>query len=74
VLTIEGADQVNPNDHTGNDVSANINYDIALEILRMSLGFVALSIGKVDSNTAYDVAVSAESSKLLTATMRASND
>jgi Zn-dependent M28 family amino/carboxypeptidase len=51
VLTIEGADQSNPNDHTSNDVLANVNYDIALEILRMNLAFVALTVGKVESNT-----------------------
>lgn len=48
VLIIEGADQANPNDHTGNDVAPNINFDIALEILRMNLAFVALTVGKVD--------------------------
>lgn len=48
VLTIEGADQANPNDHTDDDVLANINYDIALEILRMNLAFVALAVGKAE--------------------------
>lgn len=47
VLTIEGADQSNSNIHSENDVVANVNYDIALEILRMNLGFVALAVGRV---------------------------
>jgi Zn-dependent M28 family amino/carboxypeptidase len=46
VLTIEGADQANPNDHTGDDLLVNINYDIALEILRMNVAFAALTVGK----------------------------
>lgn len=50
VLTIEGADQANPNDHTGNDVLANFNFDMALEIVRMNLAFVALSVGLAESS------------------------
>ena len=47
VLTIEGADQSNPDVHSENDVDANVNYDFALEILRMNLAFVALAVGRV---------------------------
>jgi hypothetical protein len=48
VLTIEGADQANAHDHTPHDVIANINYDIALEIVRMNLAFVALKLGRIE--------------------------
>ena len=46
VLTIEGADQANENEHTERDVIGTISYDIALEILRMNVAFVAAQIGR----------------------------
>jgi hypothetical protein len=49
VLTIEGADQANHNIHGGNDVIGNINYDIAMEILRMNVAFAALHVGRIDA-------------------------
>lgn len=45
VLTIEGADSANSNVHSENDTIAHINYDLALEILRMNIAFTATSIG-----------------------------
>jgi hypothetical protein len=44
VLTIEGSDVSNPNDHTKNDTLDHINYDLILEILRMNVAFTAESI------------------------------
>jgi len=41
VLTIEGKDGANPNDHTINDTIDRINYELALEILRMNVAFIA---------------------------------
>lgn len=41
VLTIEGKDEANPNDHTINDTLDRINYELALEILRMNVAFIA---------------------------------
>jgi Zn-dependent M28 family amino/carboxypeptidase len=41
VLTIEGADNTNGNVHSGSDTVDNINYDFALEILRMNVAFIA---------------------------------
>lgn len=46
VLTIEGTDDANHNIHSANDTLAHINFDLALEILKMNLAFVAFSIGK----------------------------
>ena len=46
VLTIEGTDDANSNIHSANDTLVHINFDLALEILKMNLAFVALSIGK----------------------------
>ena len=37
VLTIEGADRSNTNVHTAKDKIDQVNYDLALEILRMNL-------------------------------------
>ncbi len=45
VLTIEGADNTNENIHSANDTIDRIDYDTALEILRMNVGFVATEIG-----------------------------
>ena len=47
VLTIEGTDDANHNVHSANDTLAQINFDLAVEILRMNLAFVAQAIGKI---------------------------
>lgn len=47
VLTIEGTDDANQNIHSANDTLAHINFDLALEVLRMNLAFVAQAIGKM---------------------------
>jgi Zn-dependent M28 family amino/carboxypeptidase len=41
VLTIEGADEKNESEHSSRDTIDRINYDLALEILRMNVAFVA---------------------------------
>lgn len=46
VLTIEGTDSSNTNVHTANDTLAHINYDLALDIIRMNIATVALILGK----------------------------
>jgi Zn-dependent M28 family amino/carboxypeptidase len=46
VLTIEGADNTNENIHSAKDTIDKIDYETALEILRMNVGFVATEIGK----------------------------
>lgn len=46
VLTIEGADNSNRNIHSNKDTLDRINYDLALEILRMNVAFVASEIGQ----------------------------
>ncbi len=46
VLTIEGADNTNGNIHSGKDTIDHINYDFAVEILRMNVAFVAGEIGR----------------------------
>jgi Peptidase family M28 len=43
VLTIEGTDGANKRIHTENDTIDHINYELALEILRMNIAFVAIS-------------------------------
>ena len=45
VLTIEGADGTNV--HSGADTIDHIDYDFALEILRMNVAFVARMVGRV---------------------------
>jgi Peptidase family M28 len=47
VLTIEGADNTNSSIHSGEDTLDKIDYDMALEILRMNVAFVAGAIGAV---------------------------
>ena len=47
VLTIEGTDDANHNIHSANDTLAHINFDLALEVLRMNVAFVAQTIGKM---------------------------
>lgn len=44
VLTIEGADSANINIHTANDTADYIDYDLALEILRMNVAYVATAM------------------------------
>ena len=41
VLTIEGADSANSNIHTANDTLVHIDYELALDILRMNVATVA---------------------------------
>jgi Peptidase family M28 len=41
VLTIEGADGENESEHSSRDTIDRINYDLALEILRMNIAFIA---------------------------------
>jgi hypothetical protein len=45
VLTIEGADSTNDSIHSENDTLDRIDSEIALEILRMNVGFVAEALG-----------------------------
>ena len=45
VLTIEGADNTNDNVHSSKDTIDRINYDLALEILRMNVALVANAVG-----------------------------
>jgi hypothetical protein len=45
VLTIEGTDNANDDIHSARDTVEKINYDLALEILRMNIGFIAGEIG-----------------------------
>jgi len=47
VLTIEGADNTNSNIHSANDTLDKIDSEIALEILRMNVAFVAEQIGSL---------------------------
>lgn len=47
VLTIEGADNANKRIHSANDTINKIDYEIALEILRMNIGFIASEIGNI---------------------------
>jgi len=46
VLTIEGADDANENVHTANDTLNTIDYDLAMQILRMNTAFIATSLGR----------------------------
>jgi Peptidase family M28 len=46
VLTIEGADNTNDNIHSAKDTLDRIDYQIAQEILRMNVAFVAAELGK----------------------------
>lgn len=47
VLTIEGADNANSNIHSANDTLDKIDLEIALEILRMNIAFIAGQIGSL---------------------------
>ncbi|SNS14137.1 Haloacid dehalogenase-like hydrolase [Geodermatophilus saharensis] len=44
VLTIEGADQANENEHSGRDRIDTVSLDLALEILRMNVAFLAAEL------------------------------
>jgi hypothetical protein len=46
VLTIEGADDTNGNVHSIKDTLEHINYDLAVEVLRMNVAFLANAIGQ----------------------------
>jgi Zn-dependent M28 family amino/carboxypeptidase len=46
VLTIEGADSTNGNIHSIGDTLEHINYDLALEVLRMNVAFLAGQLGQ----------------------------
>jgi hypothetical protein len=46
VLTIEGADSTNGNVHSMKDTIEHINYDLALEVLRMNVAFLTGEIGQ----------------------------
>ena len=45
VLTIEGADQANKNEHSERDRIDTVSFDLALEILRMNVAFIAAELG-----------------------------
>jgi Zn-dependent M28 family amino/carboxypeptidase len=45
VLTIEGADDANDNVHTADDTMQFVDVDLALEILRMNVAFLAATVG-----------------------------
>jgi hypothetical protein len=47
VLTIEGTDSTNSNIHSNADTIDHVDYDFALEILRMNVAFVANEVGLV---------------------------
>lgn len=54
VLTIEGADGANQNIHTADDVLADIDHELALEILRMNVGFAAITLDRTGGSTMPD--------------------
>jgi Zn-dependent M28 family amino/carboxypeptidase len=56
VLTIEGADNTNDNIHSSTDTIDRINYDLALEILRMNVAFVANAVGNKQTPSSSAVA------------------
>lgn len=47
VLTIEGADGANTHIHTARDTLDRIDFDLALDLLRMNTAYVATSVGTV---------------------------
>jgi Zn-dependent M28 family amino/carboxypeptidase len=47
VLTIEGADNTNSRIHSGNDTIDHVKPDLALEILRMNVAFVAREVDQM---------------------------
>ena len=48
-LTIEGADRSNTNVHTSNDIMEHINFDLALEILKMNIATTASFLGRFET-------------------------
>jgi Zn-dependent M28 family amino/carboxypeptidase len=48
VLTIEGADQANSAVHSRDDTLDRVNLDLALDILRMNVAFVARAVDRVE--------------------------
>jgi Zn-dependent M28 family amino/carboxypeptidase len=46
VLAIEGAEHANSTVHSSEDTTDRIDYDLALEILRMNVAFIAREFGK----------------------------
>ncbi|MDZ4619369.1 M28 family metallopeptidase [Bacillus cereus] len=48
VLTIEGEDSLNPNEHTANDTLEHIHYPLALDILRMNVAFIASQVTNLE--------------------------
>jgi Peptidase family M28 len=54
VLTIEGADNANHRIHSGRDTLDHIDYDLALDILRMNVAFVAGRLGSHAGSSARD--------------------
>ena len=47
VLTIEGADNANSRIHSANDTIDHVKSDLAVEILRMNVAFVASEVGQM---------------------------
>ena len=47
VLTIEGADNANSRIHSANDTIDHVESDLAVEILRMNVAFVASEVGQM---------------------------
>ena len=45
ILSIEGADNTNSNIHSSRDTIDHINYDLALDILRMNVAYIAGEVG-----------------------------
>jgi Peptidase family M28 len=45
VLTIEGADSANSDIHSANDTMDKLEFGLALEIVRMNIGFLAAEVG-----------------------------
>jgi Zn-dependent M28 family amino/carboxypeptidase len=48
VLTIEGADGANEQIHTANDTLTHISYELAVEILRMNVAYIASLLGRAE--------------------------
>ena len=47
MLTIEGADNANSRIHSANDTIDHVKSDLAVEILRMNVAFVASEVGQM---------------------------
>ncbi|MEK7019367.1 M28 family metallopeptidase [Bacillus sp. FSL R9-9410] len=48
VLTIEGEDSLNTNEHTAKDTLEHIHYPLALDILRMNVAFIASQVTNLE--------------------------